>query len=280
MGHCCSYDEIRAVETSIALVVLAKTEEYGTAIPTNISHGPFVQLAADNNDFSEETLDGKNTTHATTMVIYQRKPFGPVPPPHLLADHTNRRRSLQTSSSIYEIHECSAHGRRPAVSSYVDEVNQDWYKSDNDIFTKASRTDAIWAILRLHPTSFRQVLMSELAEKQPITSWSGFNSILFPDMPHESNTGYCPMIDGASTEFSTVYTVLKYAQKISSTLGQEDTVITFDLLIYMKAKQIQWRYPDEFQYLVIRMGGFHIALNFISLIGKKYLNSGLDDLFI
>ncbi|KAK3729726.1 hypothetical protein QZH41_002049 [Actinostola sp. cb2023] len=61
---------------------------------------------------------------------------------------------------------------------------------------------------------------------------------------------------------------------------EEDTVITFDLLIYMKAKQIQWRYPDEFQDLVIRMGGFHIAFNFISLIGKKYLNSGLDDLFI
>ena len=28
------------------------------------------------------------------------------------------------------------------------------------------------------------------------------------------------------------------------------------------------------------MGGFHIALNFLSLIGKKYSNSGLDDLLI
>ena len=40
----------------------------------------FIQLAADNNDFNEETLDGKNTTHATTMVVYHRKPFGPEPP--------------------------------------------------------------------------------------------------------------------------------------------------------------------------------------------------------
>lgn len=75
------------------------------------------------------------------------------------------------------------------------------------------------------------------------------------------------MIDGASTEFSTVYTVLKHAQKLCSTLGQEENVITFDLLVYMK---IQWRFP----------GGFHIALNFLSLIQKKYLNSGLDDHFI
>ena len=28
------------------------------------------------------------------------------------------------------------------------------------------------------------------------------------------------------------------------------------------------------------MGGFHIALNFLSLIGKKYPNSGIDDLLI
>jgi len=28
----------------------------------------------------------------------------------------------------------------------------------------------------------------------------------------------------------------------------------------MKAKQIQWKYPREFSDVVIRMGGFHIAL--------------------
>ena len=43
------------------------------------------------------------------------------------------------------------------------------------------------------------------------------------------------MIDGASTEFSTVYTVLKHAQMLSSALGQGEAVIIFDLLIYMKA---------------------------------------------
>ena len=91
MGHCCSYDEMQAVDTSIALEVLAHAEEHGTVIPSNISPGPLVQIAADNNDFTEETLDGKNTTHATTMVVYQRKAFGPAPPPKVLADHATRR---------------------------------------------------------------------------------------------------------------------------------------------------------------------------------------------
>lgn len=31
----------------------------------------FIQAAADNDDFQEDTLDGKRTTHATSMVLYQ-----------------------------------------------------------------------------------------------------------------------------------------------------------------------------------------------------------------
>ena len=77
MGHCSSYDEMRAIDTSAALEVLVEANEFGTVIPSNISPGPFIQIAADNNDLNEETLDGKNTTHATTMVVYQRKAFGP-----------------------------------------------------------------------------------------------------------------------------------------------------------------------------------------------------------
>ena len=37
MGHCCSYDEMRAIDTSAAVEVLAKTEEFGTVNPSNIS---------------------------------------------------------------------------------------------------------------------------------------------------------------------------------------------------------------------------------------------------
>lgn len=36
-------------------------------------------MAADNNNINEETTDGKNTAHATTLAIYQRKRYGPMP---------------------------------------------------------------------------------------------------------------------------------------------------------------------------------------------------------
>ena len=44
------------------------------------------------------------------------------------------------------------------------------------------------------------------------------------------------MIDGSSNDFSTIYTVLKHAQKISAAMGQADTVITFDQAISLDEK--------------------------------------------
>jgi len=63
-------------------------------------------------------------------------------------------------------------------------------------------------------------------------------------------------------------------------MGQADAVITFDLAIYSKAKEIQWRFPNEFFNVVVGMGWFHVVLNFLSLLGKKFTDSGLDDLLI
>ena len=46
----------------------------------------------------------------------------------------------------------------------------------------------------------------------------------------------------------------------------------------MKAKQIQLKFPEEFKNTMIWMGRFHIALNYLPLLKKKYANSGLEDL--
>ena len=73
---------------------------------------------------------------------------------------------------------------------------------------------------------------------------------------------------------------MKNVQTMMEALDQRHSVITFDLAIYMKAKEIQWRRPEEFKNTVIRMGGFHIALNFLSVIGKIFQDSGIEDLLI
>ena len=206
-------------------------------------------------------------------------PHGRVPPPATAGDHSQRRRSLKKSGRVYDLQECSAHGRRPSVTQYTGAVDKEWLKDDGGTLSEAIITDDAWALLRMKPDCIMKTGIAA-QEVQPVASWGGFNAILYPDLPSASKIGYCPMIEGSSTELSTVYTVMKHAQKICASLGQVDTVITFDLAIYVKAKQIQMKFPEEFSDTVIRLGGFHIALNFLSLLGKKFHCSGLEDLLI
>ena len=135
---------------------------------------------------------------------------------------------------MYGIEECPVGGRRPVVTDHVGSVNMEWYKDTNDEIRTARNADFIWALLRLCPKKFGEAVIAEVLDKQAIPSWAGFNAILYPEMPIISNIGYCPMINGSSNDYSTIYTVLKHAQKISAAMGQADTVITFDLAIYSK----------------------------------------------
>ena len=75
-GHCISYDDLERIDTAIAKDIVQRSEEFGVVLPSNIKPGNFVHVAADNLDINEETIDGRNTTHATSIVMYQRNPPG------------------------------------------------------------------------------------------------------------------------------------------------------------------------------------------------------------
>ena len=57
--------KLKQLTVGLVREILASKESCGVVIPSNISPSAFVQAACDNNDVNEETLDGKNTTHAT-----------------------------------------------------------------------------------------------------------------------------------------------------------------------------------------------------------------------
>ena len=106
----------------LAREIGARSEQHGGTVPSTFSPGVFVQFAGDNNDLNEETLNGKNTAHATTIAAYQRKAFGPELPSQSLANHSSKGRSLETPLSIQTIHDFWARGRRPAVTSFLGKV--------------------------------------------------------------------------------------------------------------------------------------------------------------
>ena len=155
--------------------------------------------------------------------------------------------------------------------SYEGKINADWFSCTGQLHSAACQMDLALALVRLCPTKLFEV------ELTPNVCRS---SMVHSCIPTLTSVGYCPMVDGSPTESSTVYTVMKNVEAMMASLGQKDSVITFDLAIYVKAKEIQWRLQEEFVNMVIRMGGFHVAINYLSLLGKKYDGSGIEDLLI
>ena len=195
MGHCSSYDEMRAIDTSAPLEVLAKANDFGAVIPSNVS--------LYSNHRRQQRSERGNVIWPKYEPCYynggiSEKGIWSRSAPAPLVDHTTKRRSLQSTSSINDIQECYAHGRRPAVSAYVNQVENKWFEDGKECFIDASRSDEVWRLMRVHPSSLQQA--SEPGDNQPVPGWSGFNAILFPEMAYESSIGYCPMIDGNSNE--------------------------------------------------------------------------------
>ena len=111
---------IEAMDTSIANEIIAKSDIFGVVglLPSNISTGVFVQVAGHNNDINEDTLDGKKTTHAITLVLFQRGQFGPAPKPKVYADQTKRKRTIEWMGLCQYNRQYSAHGKRPADTCF------------------------------------------------------------------------------------------------------------------------------------------------------------------
>ena len=71
---------------------------------------------------------------------------------------------------------------------------------------------------------------------QQIPRWRAFNTMVSCGAPSTTEVRCCPMINSTSTDYNTVYTFMKQVQQMMSSLGQEYSVVTFDLEIYMKTK--------------------------------------------
>ncbi len=67
------YSRVLFLETALANAVVENTKKFeGLFIPPFLKKGTFVFFAVDNTDFTEDTADGKCTTHGTITVIYQK----------------------------------------------------------------------------------------------------------------------------------------------------------------------------------------------------------------
>ena len=67
---------------------------------------------------------------------------------------------------------------------------------------------------------------------------------------------------------------------MAQAIGMEHTIITADQAIYEIAYTIRKQYPEQLSPVILHMGGFHLAHNFMSCITKIIRGSGAEDLLV
>ena len=88
------------------------------------------------------------------------------------------------------------------------------------------------------------------------------------------------MIPAPATDFNTVYSMMKYFQRLITALGQQWTYVTNDEALYCKAQMIKWRNQRQFENDEIEMGGLHRTMNFMGYIGHIMDGSGLSEILV
>ena len=268
-GSSIGYDTLLRVETSLAQHEIDRfVENDETVIPEALDRtGGFISFAADNIDHNEETVDGKGTFHATNMCAFQESSESGIASKHEQPVLKGRQKYLTSIPEKLNEVEVIEDPKKVDPPS-----NFHFYKlpSPQSVISSARRTLA-W-------------LLSWTFSGDNTPNWTNFQKAFQPSASDTTQKvtriGYMPILNATASDFSTIHTTIKRCQKIAKNFAQKHTVITFDEPLYAKAKELIWSNPGAYKNVILRLGGFHIALDFLKVIGSRFNCSGLEECWV
>lgn len=143
-------------------------------------------------------MDGKHTTHATTVVAFKNGySFGPSPESITHGDHSTRKRSLELPIPQQVTLECRAQGKRPSEECRAQGKRPHEVVFINTI-TQRSRCDFAWCLLRLGDDKCLQsAALASDDLQQTVPGWHAFNAKVSTGSAIQTSVGYCSTISGS-----------------------------------------------------------------------------------
>ncbi|CAG9823189.1 unnamed protein product [Phaedon cochleariae] len=278
-GHIISYRNVLQADTSLATVTLQKFDkETGAVTPPNFKHMsefgdntvPVLHVTADNINLMLDSLDGKKVFNATQMVAFQREAEQTT---EVLSTMTlSKSTTLQVPPELNEL--CSVgtfarpepHFLHPVdVASFTTNDPLDFTKMSNHVL-KSRTEDITFLVSRME------------ADKK--VGWTEFNKKQTSVEREPSAVGFMPIILNPAHEIETLTTVLQRCIALGNSLGYKYISLTADQQLYCKLLELRWSSPEFKERIILRMGGLHIAMNFLHTIGQHMAGSGLSEIWL
>ncbi|KAL7292083.1 hypothetical protein TKK_0014358 [Trichogramma kaykai] len=268
LGHSISYHKLTECNNFILQKQSSQQVSNYIMQPSNIVKNDtslFLHGAIDNNDFLEETLSGKNTTHVTSMVLYQEKSSVPWNDVNVVTKNSVKDVEIDLSSSCLEHFVCT--NAKPKFKELFHEMNGLKSKINNYL-------EWIWILSKLvvDPDDDDSYIIIR-DKKIVIPNWSPFNELISTNNQPVSIVGHGSMLPYSPTSDGAVYTALKNFVSVSESYGKEYSILTADMAIYIKSKLIQMQSPNPFPKLIMRVGIW------LRILGDYLDGNGVEDIF-
>lgn len=265
-GHTISYKDILRIDTALAENTLQHMDRVtGAVVPPNLVSRRFVHFSADNIDINDATLDGKNTFHATQIAVWQRGP-----------EHDNLLKSIEPSKRttliVPEAMEAiiPSHIAEGTTEPHLPEVQAEWFdnsiNNSNTATIKAAATDMAFMLERQH--------------EEPRPTWTSFNQKHSHVDPEQSIVGYLPIIQAPAHDIDTLNTVVKRILHITASVQQKHAVVTVDQALFPALMELKWANPKYKDVLIPQLGGLHVSMNFLKILGQHTQDVGLAEVWI
>jgi len=115
---------------------------------------------------------------------------------------------------------------------------------------------------------------------KPMPSWTLYNEKASTVNPEKTIVGYLPIIQAPACELYTLNTVVRRALHVAKSMEQQHVVLTVDEALYPKLLELKWSVKEYKDVLIPCLGGLHIAINFLGVIGRHMSESGLSELWV
>jgi len=251
-GHSISYSESKGLETEFAYSV--ESDERDTQ--DGIRLDPHLATASvwDNNDANIETLDGKQTLHATVGHTYQNVPQDDreaTVKPTEFRDGRNRRKFV---------------GNEREIPPFRKSLNQ-------AVFVSSTASKTAKTAIPLKPLD--RYWFWKLREGNT-SLHAGFVSQFIKDPLPLQRISYMDPISRSPTNNDVVKETMIRTMNVAKETGQDYAVVTYDLAVALKAYSIQAIETPLFDKLLILLGNFHIELAFYGAVGTMINESGIE----
>uniref|UniRef100_UPI00358F52E3 uncharacterized protein isoform X1 n=1 Tax=Myxine glutinosa TaxID=7769 RepID=UPI00358F52E3 len=281
LGLGINYDTLQRQLTTKTINIMQQVEENGVFVPEAMvhNHASLHVYAMDNLDWKKNTLEG-GTFNATTAIIIENPVMSSTLITHpdnisLPTSSLSRKKTLSgvSETNIPNCHISASDRRNSRSLCNIDDVNSLETASDET----AEEMLLFWRLGRQVKTS--QLLHVPYEGDPDLPGFSAFCAQLLPH--HKaSRIAYLPLIPASPTDPAVLKEEMTWLVQTSHALGDTWTVITGDQATYELAVAIRDKHKDEFSKVILLLGGFHQAHNYLKAVCTIMRDSGVEDLLV